>query len=384
VQARAAYVPETLGGMLGKLRSSRAGRPSIGAIMRAAGNVLRYRGASWVDLLQAMMVLRWAYKHRVTHVHVHFGTSEATVALLAHLMGGLSYSLTLHAFDIFRDNVDRWLLARKINASRFTITVSEFNGRYLIKHIPGVDPSKVRVNYNGIDLDQFHPDGQVRDESSIFSVGRLIEKKGFVHLVRAIERLRSAGLKVHCRIAGDGPDSARLKAEIARLALASQVELVGPLKQSGVRELLQRATCFVLPCVQARDGNIDALPTVLLESLACGCPSVSTRLSGIPEIIEDRVSGLLVAPADDESLAMALREVLSNRVLATALAEAGRRRAEQRFDIRQNVRTLHRWLVEAAQQSARSAQAVHLSTQDSGFSTQDSPCEPVATGVSSC
>jgi glycosyltransferase involved in cell wall biosynthesis len=299
-------------------------------------------------------------------------------------MGGLSYSLTLHAFDIFRDNVDRWLLARKINASRFTITVSEFNGRYLIEHIPGVDPSKVRVNYNGIDLDQFHPDGQVRDESSIFSVGRLIEKKGFVHLVRAIERLRSAGLKVHCRIAGDGPDSARLKAEIARLALASQVELVGPLKQSGVRELLQQATCFVLPCVQARDGNIDALPTVLLESLACGCPSVSTRLSGIPEIIEDRVSGLLVAPADDESLAMALREVLSNRVLATALAEAGRRRAEQRFDIRQNVRTLHRWLVEAAQQSARSAQAVHLSTQDSGFSTQDSPCEPVATGVSSC
>ncbi|HEY3242201.1 MAG TPA: glycosyltransferase family 4 protein [Phycisphaerae bacterium] len=381
VKARAEYVPETLGGLVRKLRSRCERRASPGALMRAVRCVLCHSGARWADLLQAMLVLRWARKRRIDHLHVHFGTHEATVALLAHLMGGLSYSLTLHAFDIFRDNVDRRLLARKINASRFTNTVSEFNRRYLVEQIAGVDPSKVRVNYNGVDLDQFHPNGAVRDENSIFSVGRLIEKKGFVHLVRAIARLRSAGLNVRCRIAGEGPESGPLKAEIARLGLASQVELVGPLKQSRVRAMLQQGTCFVLPCVPAHDGNIDALPTVLLESLACGCPSVSTRLSGVPEIIEDRVSGLLVAPGNDAALADALREILSNSALAAVLAAGGRRRAEQRFDIRDNVRRLHDWLLEAAQPAAYTA---WTATQNSALKTHDAHGEPAATGVSTC
>ena len=88
--------------------------------------------AQWFDLARAGYVLSWAKKKRIDHIHVHFGTSEATVALLAWQLGGLPYSLTLHAFDIFRDNVDRPLLARKINESRFTITVSEFNRRFMV------------------------------------------------------------------------------------------------------------------------------------------------------------------------------------------------------------------------------------------------------------
>jgi len=351
VRGKVHYLPETILSDFGKVR--RAGWASLNrrpaAYLRGLVCVLRHAGAGWIDLAQAALLLRWVKKQRIDHVHVHFGTQEATVALLANILGGLSYSLTLHAFDIFIDNVDRRLLARKINASQFTVTVTRFNRRYLAKHIPGVDPDKIRVNHNGIDLDRFKAAGRQREPSLLFAVGRLIEKKGFIDLVRAVGRLRDRGLPVHCKIAGDGPERARLEEEIRRAKLASHVELTGPLEQACVRDLMQRATCFALPCVQARDGNVDALPTVLLESLASGCPSVSTRLSGIPEIIEDGLSGLLVPPGDDAALAQAIGRIIQDRSLAQRLAEGGRRRAEARFDVCRNVAVMHDWFCDATE-----------------------------------
>ncbi|MCH8828414.1 MAG: hypothetical protein IID45_02435, partial [Planctomycetes bacterium] len=100
--------------------------------------MLRHRSAMMQDVWQAALLVRWARKHRLSHVHVHFGTNEATVAYLAHLMGGPTYSLTLHAFDLFRNTVDRVLLTEKINTSHFTVTVSEYNRRFLIENFPGL------------------------------------------------------------------------------------------------------------------------------------------------------------------------------------------------------------------------------------------------------
>lgn len=354
VRARADYAPETILSDLGKHWRGHASRVRRhpGRYARALGRAARSGGAAWIDFAQAAWVLRWAKRHRLDHVHVHFGTSEATVALLAHMMGGLSYSLTLHAFDIFRDNVDRDLLVRKINASRFAVTVSDFNRQYLVEHFPGVDPRKIRVNHNGIDLDRFRANGRRREAGSVLAVGRLIEKKGFVHLVRAIGRLRDDGVDVACRIVGDGPEERALSVEIDRLKLAAHVALIGPRSQEDVCTRLRAASCFALPCIQATDGNIDALPTVLLESLASGCPAVSTRISGVPEIIEDGVSGLLVSPGDSDALADAIRRVVQDSSLAARLSRDGRRRAEDRFDVRQNVRVMHRWLTAAGSKPA--------------------------------
>jgi len=314
---------------------------------RAFRVVYRHRGVSWFELCQAVSLLRWARKERIAHVHVHFGTDEATVAMLASMLGDLSYSLTLHAFDIFRDNVDRVLLARKINGSRFTVTVCESNRRFMVKHLPGVDPAKIHVNYNGIDLSEFTPSAEEREPFSVFSVGRFIEKKGFLHLVRAAAMLRDAGLPIVCRIAGEGREQDRLEKEIRQHRVGDHVQLLGPLRQDEVRSWMQRSACFALPCVEAKDGNIDALPTVLLESLACGCPSVSTRLSGIPEIIEDGESGLLVEPGHDGELADAIRRVLVDNGLAQNLSTQGRVRAVERFDGRRNVATMREWLTAA-------------------------------------
>ena len=365
VNAVADYIPERILGGLGKtfrVHKDQA-RRAFSAYMRTAAGTLFTRSIDWIDFIQAAHVLRWARKNRINHLHVHFGTNEATVAMLAHAIGGLSYSLTLHAFDIFRNNVNRALLARKINMSRFTITVSEYNRRWMIQNLPGVSEKRIRVNYNGIDLSRFKASDQPRELHTIFSVGRLIEKKGYINLVRAVGRLRDEGLSVRCKIAGDGVEKRRLIDEISRLGLKEQVALVGPVKQQDVREIMQTSSCFALPCVRAKDGNVDALPTVLLESLASGCPTVSTRISGVPEILEHRVSGLLVEPDDDKALAGALRDVLTDRALAATLAIGGRRRAEQRFDIRANVATMRDWLADASR-AARGRKASRKSAPD--------------------
>ena len=200
------------------------------------------------------------------------------------------------------------------------------------------------MNYNGVDLERFQPTDHRRDGPSIFGVGRLKEKKGFIYLVRAVRRLRDEGLPVRCKIAGEGPEEEHLRSAIRNWGLESLVELLGPANEDQVLELMQRSSCFVLPCIQANDGNIDALPTVLLEALAAGCPTVSTRLSGVPEIIEDGVSGSLVEPGDHKALARAIRKILVDPERAASLSREGRRRAEERFDIRRNVATMHQWL----------------------------------------
>lgn len=331
---------------------------------RVYAKVLRvvhaHRGISWFELCQAAALLRWAHKEQVSHVHVHFGTDEASVAMLASMLGDLSYSLTLHAFDIFRDNVDRGLLARKINSSRFTVTVCESNRRFMVEHLPGVDPVKIRVNYNGIDLSEFTPSAGEREPFSVFSVGRFIEKKGFIHLVRAAAMLRKGGLPIVCRIVGEGREQDRLEKEIRKHGLEDHVQLLGSLRQDQVREWMQRSACVALPCVEAKDGNIDALPTVLLESMACGCPSISTRLSGIPEIMEDGESGLLVEPGDDSALAEAIRRVLEDKELACKLSSQGRVRAVERFDGRRNVAAMREWFSTVVGETGRPGRAAEV------------------------
>jgi glycosyltransferase involved in cell wall biosynthesis len=345
VAAQAHYIPETLReDVLQTLAMKwRRLRKSPSTFLQACRLIARYRGATWNDLTQAMHVLKWTKKHRIDHLHVHFGTNEATVALLVNLLGGPSYSMTLHAFDIFRDNVDRDLLTAKINASSFTITVSEYNRQYMLETLCGVDTDKIRVNYNGIDLLRFTDSGQHRSDFTLFGVGRLIEKKGFQHLIEAVDILHREGMRLRCTIAGDGPQRAKLQAMIDDAGLSHSAQLLGHQSQDQILARLQRDSCFALPCVRAADGNMDALPTVLLESLACGCPTISTRLSGIPEIIEDGDSGILVAPNDSRALANAIRQVMLDQDLATRLSVGGQKRAAQVFDIRRNVGVMRSW-----------------------------------------
>ena len=261
--------------------------------------------------------------------------------MLAGRLTGLPYSFTAHAKDIYHENVDTELLKEKIHGARFVITVSEYNRRHLAE-LAGEDlAGKIVRLYNGIDLNRFGTGSQARREPDlILAVGRLVEKKGFHHLVQACRLLQDWERPFKCVIAGEGQERTHLAQQISTLGLQDRVTLLGAQPQEKVIETMKRATVLVLPCVVSSTGDRDALPTVLLEAVAVGLPAISTSLSGIPEIIDHGKTGLLVPPDNPMLLAKAIVEVLGNPKLRERLAREGRSKAEEAFDIRKNVLVL--------------------------------------------
>jgi colanic acid/amylovoran biosynthesis glycosyltransferase len=274
-------------------------------------------------------------------LHAHFASIPATLACYAHEISGIPFSFTAHAKDIFTDTVDQVLLEKKLLAARFVITVTDFNRQFLIGKFPNVPPDRIRVLHNGIDLDFFAP-GDISSPATnlILAVGRFVPKKGFEDLLRACSILKGRGLRVHCQIVGQGPGEPGLRQISNELGLGADVDFLGARNQEEVRALMRSATVTCLPCLRDGDGNQDALPTVLLEALGCGLPVVSTRLSGIPEIIDSEKDGLLVEPGDPEELALALGRVLESESLRQRFALLGRQKAEAKFDLRRNAGTL--------------------------------------------
>ena len=291
--------------------------------------------------LKAAALAVLAQTRGVKHLHAHFGTDATTVAMLASRLAHIPYSFTAHAKDIYHESVDTALLKEKIREARFVITVSEYNRLYLAE-LAGEDlAGKILRLYNGIDLNRFHPDRSIRREPDlILAVGRLVEKKGFHHLVQACRLLQDWECPFRCLIIGQGPEQVSLAQQISTLGLQDRVILVGAQPQEQLLETLKRATVFALPCVVGTTGDRDGLPTVLLEALAVGLPAISTSLAGIPEIIEHGKTGLLVPPGDPMLLARTIRKVLANPELQARLAREGRSKAEQAFDIRKNVLVL--------------------------------------------
>ncbi len=317
------------------LRAADLGSRRLIRSLRRAGRI------TTEDVLGAIFLARHLNKVGIDHVHVHFGKEASSLAYLAHLLTGVRFTMTLHAYDIFRDDVDTDLLSRKINAAERVVTVSRYNLSFLYKHFQINDDRKVMVLYNGIDTERFTIRNHERDERVIMSVGRLIEKKGFLYLIEAVGLLRDRGIEVTCRIVGEGKQGQELRQRVCELGLTGRVELTGLLRQDAVSDLMAKATCFVLPCVHASDGNVDALPTVLLESMACGTPCVSTRVSGVPEIIDTDENGILVEPAEVLALADAIQLLVLDPVRAQEMGRAARAKACQFFDVRKNVQVLH-------------------------------------------
>jgi glycosyltransferase involved in cell wall biosynthesis len=298
-------------------------------------------------LAEAVLLRRLMREAGIGHVHAHFATDGALVAHLIALLGGPGYSLTMHAKDIYRGTVDANLLDRLVAGSAFTVTVCDANVRHLGGLLGPVALERVRRLYNGVDLGAFDPDGRARDADHVLSVGRLVEKKGFLVLVDALALLAASGRAVRATFVGDGERRQAIADRIAERDLGDRVRLAGPLPQDAVIELLRSATVLALPCRVGQDGNRDALPTVLLEALAAGLPCVSTPVAGIPEILDGGRAGLLVREGDPEATAAALAELLDDGVLRARLARAGRAHVERHFDLAAQAARLHEWLRQA-------------------------------------
>ena len=291
-------------------------------------------GVRAADLLRA---------ERIDHIHAHFADRAALVALVASRLLGVGYSLTAHANDIYVAPV---LLSEKMQQARFVTTCTGYNKTHLEKKTG----RPVELIYHGLDLAGLDPARSAAGNGStplILSVGQLKEKKGFPYLLRACDILRQQGYDFKCEIIGDGPDRASLQALVAELGLQDRVTLRGALPNVEVMARYPQAALFALPCVIAASADRDGIPNVVLEAMAFGLPVVSTNISGIPEVVEDGVTGLLVTSGNVEALAAAIARLLDDPDLRQRLAAAGRRRVEECFDIRKNIGRLVQ-LLEAA------------------------------------
>lgn len=298
---------------------------------------------------EALHLLARTRELGIAHVHVHFATDSAITAMILAELGGPGYSVTAHAKDIYRSTVDAALLSRIVAMSRFTVTVCDANVRHLEERLPAEAMAKVRRLYNGIRLQEFSAQAshEGREPDHVLSVGRLVEKKGFDVLLRALALLRNRGTPFRATIAGDGDQAEPLTQLRDELGLTDQVTFTGPVDQSAVRELMARATVFCLPCRIGEDGNRDALPTVLLEALAMRLPCISTPVTGIPEILDGGRVGRIVPEDDPEATAQALDELLASAETRERLAAEGRLHAERNFDAQAIARVLFDWFEEA-------------------------------------
>lgn len=290
----------------------------------------------------------------IRHVHAHYATHPATVAWVMASLSDLTWSVTVHAHDIF---VDQTFLGEKLTAATFVRVISEFNRDYLLDRLPDLDPERVRVIHVGVEVDRYAPGagaevaGEIPGGSDagnrpsdgtplILTVASLRPYKGIPVLLEACYLLGQAGVPFRCRVAGDGPVRSELEALATAYGLDDRVRFLGAVPEDRVPRLLSEASVFVLPSVVQEDGQMDGIPVALMEAMAAGVPVVASDLSGIPELVEDGVTGILVPPDDPEAVAAAVRSVLDRPRRARELAERGRQEVREEFALEGSVTRL--------------------------------------------
>lgn len=341
--------------LLERVRHPRTGMAAAMAFLRTglrhplavAGTVADVVADSWrrpramfkslAALARGFEHARWLREFDPDFIHAHWATYPSTVAWALGRVLGKPFGFTCHAHDIF---VERQLLARKLDEAALAVTISDYNTRWLQTHAVPEAAQKLKVVHCGVDLAQvpWRPDS--RKAGSILAVGRLHPVKGFDTLVDALALLHQRGTDFNCRIVGAGQLEGALRERTRRMGVSGRIEFTGAQAQDVVRRWMDEATVFALPSQVTDDGDRDGIPVVLMEAMASGCAVVSTRVSGIPELIDDGIDGLLVEPRDPVALADALERLLGDDDLRRRLASSARRRIETHFDARKEAARL--------------------------------------------
>jgi len=267
------------------------------------------------------------------YLHAHFAGFETELAMALSRLLGVPWGATWHAFDIYED---RNALAEKIGEAETIWSCTAAN----VAHLQAIAPEhahKVRLAYHGLDLRHFAAPVAPSRPRLVLGVGRLIEKKGFEHLLRAAALLAGRRRPIELRIVGEGERRPALERLRRDLGLSPSV-FGGAAGNREVIAAMRAAAVLAAPSVVARSGDVDGIPNVILEAMACGRPIVATRVSGIPEVVLDGETGFLVEPGDEVGLAEAIERILDAPELAERLGAAGRARIERDFDVDRNIR----------------------------------------------
>jgi glycosyltransferase involved in cell wall biosynthesis len=272
------------------------------------------------------------------HLHVHFAHIPTDIAMYASKLSATPFSFTAHANDLFERG---WLLEKKVMRSTFTVTISEYNRQFLIGK--GAQGDKIHVIRCGVDIKEFgiYKDRTANPTPKIGVLGRLVEKKGIDDLIDACSLLKEQNVKFELDIAGDGPLKSQLHAQVIDKKLSEQVNFKGAVSHEQVSHWLHSLDIFVLPCKKDRSGDIDGIPVVLMEAMLAGVPVVSCLISGIPELVENGLSGLLVKPENPPQIAEAISKILSDKILYGDLRKNAIVKVQSEFELTKNVAQLH-------------------------------------------
>jgi colanic acid/amylovoran biosynthesis glycosyltransferase len=314
-------------------RSPRAYLSTLVLAMRMAPTGMRGRLWQLFYFVESVILWQECKRRGLRHIHVHLANVAADVALLvAHIGTALeperpwSWSLTMHGPSEFFD-VSRFRLAEKLRCAKFVICISDFARSQLMALSDPDIWDRFHVVHVGIPIAQFTREASPPVEgSSILFVGRLVAVKGQAVLLESLALLAERGLRVRTVIAGEGPMRTRLEQLVERLRLNSQVSFAGAVGQDEIHALYADASIFCLP------SFAEGVPCVLMEAMAMKLPVVTTRIAGVPELVDDGRSGVLVAPGRADQLADALERLLIDPALRARMGSLAREKVVREFN----------------------------------------------------
>jgi len=282
-------------------------------------------------------------KLQIQHIHAHFANHPALSAFIIHRLTGIPYSFTAHGSDL---HVERKMLDKKLRSALFAVTVSSYNKNLMTEECGEGVRDRIHIIHCGVDTNLFQPRAERTNASEFKGVFQILcvasfeEVKGHRYLVEACRLLADREIEFTCHLVGDGPLRRKIETQIEYSKLADKIQLHGALPRNQIITMLGNADAFVLASVPTKQGKREGIPVVLMEAMSSGLPVVASNLSGIPELVEDGISGILTPPKDSQLLARALAELYGNPMLRSRMGKSGREKVLDEFSLEKNTSKL--------------------------------------------
>jgi glycosyltransferase involved in cell wall biosynthesis len=291
-------------------------------------NCVRWIFASMLDDVNAIV------NFHPDHIHAHFASSAADLAMFIHVYAGIPYTFTSHGYDVFRFPPENYVV--KSNLAVKHITISKYNQKYLSESL-NIAPDKIEVIHCGVDFTRRMPKINVR-ENRIVTIARISSEKGIDVLVQACAFLKEKEIQYECFIAGDGPEKSAIEAMIKAFKLESCISLLGAMTQDEVFNLLSSAALMVLP------SRAEAMGVALMEAMMMGVPVIGPDLPGVRELVEDGQCGYMFTPGDSLMLAGKMQALIENRDIRERFGRSGYQKVHDQFNLQLEVKKLiHIW-----------------------------------------
>lgn len=282
--------------------------------------------------IEAILLDNEMKKKDVRHVHVHFANSAATVALIASKFKKIDFSISVHGPDIFY-NINENLIREKVHESKFIRVISYFCQSQLMRESNPMNWDKFNIARCGVNLEQFKAiKTKTKNEIlNITCVGRLTPSKGQMILVKTAKLLKDKKMKFKLTLVGGGEDFEIIQEALKKMGLSDCVNLTGPVSHDRVKEILSTSDVFVLP------SFAEGVPVALMEAMAMEIPVISTKITGIHELIEDKVDGFLVEASNEIQLGDLLSDIIAGKIDLNKIKENARKKVVEKYDINKNI-----------------------------------------------